>query len=167
MVTSDVNARLGGKSELIRIVVKRGLMVNFYSAGEETQRNRMENERGKVLTNFEFLCYNDSKKSLAPDALSIMDDLVTLRNKSRKTTSWYTPDGFFVEMKHYKAIKIRVEVPEVGRLSIQYNKHQPVDIDKGISPNAVHSYDGTAVRYLIRKSKGPIATTHDEYGQLP
>jgi len=168
MVTSDVNARLAGKSELVRIVVKRGLMVNFYSAGDETQRKRMENERGKALTDFEFLCYNQAKNSLAPDALVVMDDLVLLRNKRNKTTSWYTPDNFYVEMKHYKTIKVRVTVPNVGKLTIQYNKHQAVDMDKGISPNAVHSYDGTAVRYIIRKSNGkPVATTHDEYGRLP
>ncbi len=163
LVHKEVETRLPRSNDITRKVIKKGLMVSFYSAGDDTQRERMEVELGRSFTELEFKVYNQAKAHLAPMALNIMEDLMVLRNPKNKTTVWNTYDGFVIEMKHYKTIKERVEVPNVGRLTIQYHRHQAIKTDRGISPNGVHGLDSALVRTMVNAHQGPIGTTHDDY----
>lgn len=109
----------------------------------------------------------------AAEAMEWLKDTATLVAREELPVYWTTPDGFPV-LQAYRDIKSkRVETMIAGsRVVLSLAEEQPT-VDKraqaqGISPNFVHSLDGTHLRLsVVRASEegmNAFALVHDSFG---
>lgn len=88
--------------------------------------------------------------------------------------NWTTPDGFPVQQAYYATHMIRVRLKAAGTahlLAVRQERGNEIDKRRqaqGVSPNFVHSMDGTALRrYVVagaEKGIDSFAVVHDSFG---
>lgn len=109
----------------------------------------------------------------ARDAMGWLKKAASLAAKEDLPLTWRTPDGFLVRQAYYDTEATRVKLIMSGvRVRLVIRKELP-DINKrrqeqGVSPNFVHSCDGTALRQyvVLAKANGinSFALVHDAFG---
>ncbi|WP_124340581.1 DNA-directed RNA polymerase [Pseudomonas chlororaphis] len=99
--------------------------------------------------------------------------------KPRMPVYWVTPDGFPVWQEYMKPIQRRLDLMFLGTVRIQptVNVKDSNNIDgakqeSGISPNFVHSQDGSHLRKTVVKASECygvefFALIHDSFGTIP
>ncbi|MBP5090885.1 DNA-dependent RNA polymerase, partial [Pseudomonas chlororaphis] len=99
--------------------------------------------------------------------------------KPRMPVYWVTPDGFPVWQEYMKPVQRRVDLMFLGTVRIQatVNVKDSDNIDgakqeSGISPNFVHSQDGSHLRKTVVKASECygvefFALIHDSFGTIP
>lgn len=89
--------------------------------------------------------------------------------------TWQTPDGFPVQQAYYDTAQHRVKLQLAGtEVKLMIREELPTISkrrqEQGVSPNFVHSCDGTALRqYVVLAKENDInsfAVVHDSFGSL-
>lgn len=89
--------------------------------------------------------------------------------------TWRTPDGFPVQQAYYDSAQRRVELKMAGDVVKLMIREELPTISKrrqeqGVSPNFVHSCDGTALRQYVVLAKengiNSFAVVHDSFGSV-
>ncbi len=89
--------------------------------------------------------------------------------------TWRTPDGFPVQQAYYDTKKRLIELGLAGQRIVLTIREELPTISKrrqeqGVSPNFVHSCDGTALRQYVVLAKAndinSFAVVHDSFGSL-
>ena len=116
----------------------------------------------------------------AREAMGWLKQVAKVVGKSDLPVTWKTPDGFPVRQAYYatKQKEVRLKMAGTAALLVIRDEKlhdktkQPV-IDRrrqeqGVSPNFVHSCDGTALRMYVVAAKaagiGSFAMVHDSFG---
>jgi len=112
----------------------------------------------------------------ARDAMGWLKKVAAVAGASGHPVNWMTPDGFPVQQAYYATEVLQVRLKMAGtacKLKIRTEKGDEIDRRRqtqGISPNFVHSCDGTALRqYVVRAREHGItafAMVHDSFGCL-
>lgn len=109
----------------------------------------------------------------AAEAMEWLKDTATLISKEGLPIRWTTPDGFPVLQAYRDLKRQRVETMINGSRVVMTNTTELDTVDKrsqaqGISPNFVHSLDGTHLRLsVVRASEEGMkyfALVHDSFG---
>lgn len=92
---------------------------------------------------------------------------------------WVTPDGFPVWQEYFKPEKRRIDLMFLGthRMEATVNvrdskEMDPKKMESGVSPNFVHSQDGSHLRKTVVKANEAYGVTffaliHDSFGTIP
>lgn len=92
---------------------------------------------------------------------------------------WVTPDGFPVWQEYFKPEKRRIDLMFLGthRMEATVNvrdskEMDPRKMESGVSPNFVHSQDGSHLRKTVVKANEAYGVTffaliHDSFGTIP
>lgn len=110
----------------------------------------------------------------AREAMGWLKQVAKLVAKNSLPVTWRTPDGFPVQQAYYVTEGVQVRLKMAGtacKLKIRREKENEIDKrrqEQGVSPNFVHSCDGTALRQYIvlGKERGidSFAVVHDSFG---
>lgn len=109
----------------------------------------------------------------AAEAMGWLKDTATLVSGEGLPVRWTTPDGFPVMQAYRDLKKQRVETMINGSRVVLMNVQELPTVDKraqaqGISPNFVHSLDGTHLRLSVVKAAqegmAHFALVHDSFG---
>lgn len=109
----------------------------------------------------------------AAEAMSWLKETATLISKEGLPIRWTTPDGFPVLQAYRDVKRQRVETMINGSRVILTNTTELPTVDKrsqaqGISPNFVHSLDGTHLRLSVvraaEEGMNAFALVHDSFG---
>lgn len=111
----------------------------------------------------------------ARSAMGWLKSAAKLVGQEGLPVTWRTPDGFPVQQAYYETKAVRVDLTMAGvRLQLVVRQELP-EISKrrqeqGVSPNFVHSCDGTALRQYVVLGQGngitSFALVHDSFGCL-
>ncbi|WP_087502366.1 DNA-directed RNA polymerase [Pseudomonas sp. SID14000] len=92
---------------------------------------------------------------------------------------WITPDGFPVWQEYFTPVKRRVDLMFLGSHRMQATVNvrdseemDPRKMESGVSPNFVHSQDGSHLRKTVVKAREAysiefFALIHDSFGTIP
>lgn len=174
-----------GKGSVPRSMAKRPVMTlpygatrqsctkYVYSSIHETDRRHFASNFGAAVALTPVLWDSIGAVVVAArDAMDWLQKAATAMNRGDAPIQWTTPDGFPVVQDMRKVETVQIDTQLAGRFQIKVGTRTE-DLDKpaqrsGISPNFVHSLDGTHLRATVRKANErgiySLSVIHDDYG---
>jgi DNA-directed RNA polymerase len=172
MIADEMNKALGTKA-LTRNDAKKPLMTSLYGkarAGEFMAKAvaKAFNVDMDEATDMAIQLFDKALKKLAPNALTLMNQLQRLHSADIETYGWNLPDGFEVKYDVKSEVTFNETITTVEGTRVHINEEIEVygkkEKSAGMAPNIVHSVDGYVARCLILNNDFPVFTTHDSFG---
>lgn len=166
-----------------RNICKKPLMVTLYGStkgGEQMLENLKTNaielaeklNLGDVDDEWVDTMFTNAMLTIAPYAMSVMDELQALNNKDIGTYTWTLPDGFNV--KYDVKSNLDVNISRKSKKGKKFSCHltskvyAPSEFNRGMAPNIIHSVDGYVMRQLQRRMRGHFfVPIHDSFSVHP
>jgi len=167
-----------------REVCKKPLMITLYGSlqgGQQIADNLKTDAQelfktlglfGEYVDDWLDEAFSNAMLSIAPYAMSVMDEIQTLNNEEIGTYSWVMPDGFIVKYDVKSNLDVNIQRKSVKGVTFSCHLtskvYAPSKGNRGMAPNVIHSVDGYVMRQLKRRMGDVFMTTiHDSYSVHP